>query len=893
MCGKPNPAELDECQYCQARLRPIWESAPIGDQLEASDEQGQELPDWLKSLRTPEDDQAEQSPAEPEERSTLPGWLSDLRRQPAELGEAPPEEISEEVSAAADESSAEWLQSLLTEDDLAQDEAFAKQMNDAFRRDDAGWRSRVDSTPFTEEPPEEPSDTLDWLTELEQAAPDLTPSNGQDWYSPIEPQTTQASESLPAWLTHAGAEESEPPEQEAIHRASSLEDLGVPQLPQEFEAEPELGEELPAWLQQAADSVRETDETGEPGETDFTDWKKLEAAEAVEQEAGGEPALDWLAGSGEEEELPDWLFAQEAAMETGAPQVEPSEPGTAPGAFEPAQETPESPETPEEGLLDWLLSEEEIPDWLAAEEEIPDWLKASSPTQEPEVVPPFVGPVPESLFAEELLPGEMEPTAEAGMPFEEALPLPVEDETAEVIPVLEIGDRRPQAGLEWLSELESVYGDLSPNAPEGEEAEAGAGESLGPGAELPVWLSKTVEEEEGILAESAEGEGELKPADLPSWLQAMRPVGVTAAAASLLGESEPLQIEGAGPLAGLRGVLPAEPDVSQVQKPPMYSVKLQVTDAQQMQAELLRGIVDAEGAPRPVSAERAIRSQRILRLVIAVLLILPLVFVLLTGFPQLNLPAPSLDVMNVGRLIEGIQPGAPVLLAVDYQPAFSSEMDAIASPVIQHLFDRGAYLTIVSTIPTGPVQAERLLAGVRGPGGVPLQGIASSANLGYIPGGATGLLAFVRAPRQVFATTLRGERLWELPALQPVNALNEFALVVVLTENPDIARYWIEQVQPLLGTTPLVMALSAQADPMIRPYYHSSPQQVQGLVSGLAGGSAYLAQRAQRGAATQFWSPYGVGAFVAVVLMALTGLMNLVAAQVAHRKERTGGKKRS
>jgi hypothetical protein len=890
MCGKPNPAELDECQYCQARLRPIWESAPIGDQLEASDEQGQDLPDWLKSLRTPEDDRVERSSAEPEERSALPDWLSDLRRQPADLGEATPEEISEDVSAVADESSADWLQSLLTDDDLAEDEAFAKQMNDAFRREDASWRSRVDSMPFTEEPLQEPSDTLDWLTELEQAAPDLTPSNGQDWYSPEESQTPQAVEPLPAWLSQSGPEIPEPSEPGAIQAPSMMEDLAASESPHAPEAEPELGEELPAWLQQAASSIRET---GEPREVDLTEWQKSEATEAVEPETVGEQAVGWLTGAGGEEELPDWLFAQEATMETGGAQAEPSEPGITPGAFEPAEEAPESLATPEEGLPDWLSSAGEIPDWLTAEEEIPDWLKAPSPTQEQEGVPPFVGPVPESLFAEESLPGEMELTPQAETPFEEVPPLPVEDETGEIIPVVEIGERQPQADLEWLSELESVYGDLSPNAPEGEAAEEGAGEGLGPGAELPVWLSKTVEEEEEVLAEPAEGEGELKPADLPSWLQAMRPVGVTAAAASLLGESEPLQIEGAGPLAGLRGALPAEPDVSQVQKPPVYSVKLQVTDAQQMQAELLRGIVDAEGAPRPVLAERTVRSQRILRLAIAVLLILPLVFVLLTGVPQLNLPAPSLDVSNVGRLIEGIQPGAPVLLAVDYQPAFSSEMDAIASPVVQHLFDRGAYLTIVSTIPTGPVQAERLLAGVRGPGGAPPQGIASFANLGYIPGGATGLLAFARAPREVFATTLQGERLWDLPALQPVNALNEFALVVVMTENPDVARYWVEQVQPLLGATPLVMALSAQADPMIRPYYHSSPQQVQGLVSGLAGGSAYLAQRAQRGAATQLWSPYGVGAFVAVVLMALAGLMNLVAAQVANRKEKTGGKKQS
>jgi hypothetical protein len=234
-----------------------------------------------------------------------------------------------------------------------------------------------------------------------------------------------------------------------------------------------------------------------------------------------------------------------------------------------------------------------------------------------------------------------------------------------------------------------------------------------------------------------------------------------------------------------------------------------------------------------------------------------------------------------------------VLLAVDYQPGYSGEMDTITIPVLQHLFDRGAFLAAVSTIATGPVQAEHLFAQMRISNGAPVQANANYTNLGYIPSGATGLLAFAQSPRTVLRTNWAGERVWDNPALQPVDMLEKFSMVVVVTDNPDVARYWIEQIQPYLGATPLVMVLSAQAEPMVRPYFDASPSQVQGLVGGLAGGATYLNRDGRSGVATRYWSPYGTGALVAVILMVLAGLANLVSAQIGRQKEKTAGGKQA
>jgi hypothetical protein len=75
--------------------------------------------------------------------------------------------------------------------------------------------------------------------------------------------------------------------------------------------------------------------------------------------------------------------------------------------------------------------------------------------------------------------------------------------------------------------------------------------------------------------------------------------------------------------------------------------------------------------------------------------------------------------------------------------------------------------------------------------------------------------------------------------LENINALADFTLVVVITDDPDVARSWIEQVEPELDDTPLIMVLSAQAKPLVYPYFTSVPKQVNGIVSGVVGGAFY------------------------------------------------------
>ena len=338
-------------------------------------------------------------------------------------------------------------------------------------------------------------------------------------------------------------------------------------------------------------------------------------------------------------------------------------------------------------------------------------------------------------------------------------------------------------------------------------------------------------------------------------------------------QEEHTREEQAGPLVGVEGVLPAELDPFFIHEPVRRSIKLQVTEAQETQVSLLDQMINGEIEPQPEVTRSKSASNNILRIGIAVFLLVSILLPLSTRVPVSITPQVSRDSVSANQLIESISDGATVLLSIDYEPGLSAEMDASLASVVDRMMMKDFYLVLVSTVPTGPVQAERLLMFLNQGGGYQYESSKNYTNLGYIPGGPIGLLNFAEAPPQVMPYDLDGNAVWYSPPLQNISSLSDFDLVVVATENPDRARSWVEQVQPKLGNTPIILVVSRQAEPLVRPYYGSEPSQIQGLVSGFGVGAFYLNSNAQAGFSSMYWSSLNLALIVGGLLMLIGAVM--------------------
>jgi hypothetical protein len=192
-------------------------------------------------------------------------------------------------------------------------------------------------------------------------------------------------------------------------------------------------------------------------------------------------------------------------------------------------------------------------------------------------------------------------------------------------------------------------------------------------------------------------------------------------------------------------------------------------------------------------------------------------------------------------------------------------MTPLLSVVLTHLLEKQAQLVFISTRPTGPALAQRLLQEQLS--ALPAVATGVYTQLGYLSGGMAALRSFISDPR---GATLSGGKLapWQSPSLEPIQQLSNFALVLVVSSSAEDGRAWIEQSAGILPTR-LAAVTSAQASPLLRVYLQSEPPILQGLVSGVQGAALYERLRARDGLGRIYWDAYsfGLGAIVLIILL--------------------------
>lgn len=900
MCGKPNPAELDVCQFCQARLRPVWETGGLnsaGDQNPAGAGQSEgaaDPADWLRALGGSDD-----LPAESQEPA--PDWLSG-REDAANADRASAVGGQDDAVRPLDDLPGElpdWLSRLgLQDEDAAPPVADRAADLTGSGAPESGGRSAGsagETSAWSEFAGDAGLPEPDWFKETpaESQAPDEWGASAADEFpdwlkSPAnaldrsgETRAPRAEGALPDWL-HDAAEEPGAAGPEAASFSTDPFARTDADLP--YTEQPDTSAGFGDWaepIEEQPDQVVPQASDEDADDLAYPEWFAQSAGEdapdwlrtAMQDETGGEaPAEPPPVSEPSKITSPPWLM--ELGNETGLEQT---------GAGEAASEEDEdfaawitsvgaTSTEPEVGAhpdetrdVDWLSGAGDVPGWLSEYAGEPAAESEPQPAERPEWLPSgdevgaeVFSPAPDNAEWIASIGAEADRLQAA----EEALP--------------------PEEGdydLSWLETLEAAHPGMTLETDEetggfGAPVDAYSAEDTGiaPG-DLPAWLSGGDDESElSPAVEPAAGDA-LNPGELPSWLMGMRPESIPGEKELAAPTTGFEQVEGAGPLAGLRGVLPAEPDIAQAEKPPTYSVLLQVSEAQNAQTKLLAELVAAETEAPAQAAAAAVGSSAVLRRVTAVLLILTLLLTMLTGSPAMYRPMPPAELDAVRETIEGLESGAPVLVAVEYEPGYSGEMDTAARAVLVHLLRQAAAPTLISTLPTGPMQIERLMAQVGAAENRTLAAGEQYNNLGFISGETLALASLNAVPSAPGAVGAQG-----------VGNLASYRLVIVATADPDRARAWIEQSARTLGNTPLVMILSAQAEPMVRPYFNATAGPVRGILTGLTGALIYETNTAQPDGAVRDWAPFNIGLAIAVTLMLLGAVFNILSGRLARRK---------
>jgi hypothetical protein len=889
-------------------------SSLLGGASKSSDD---EIPDWLKSS-------TEVNPPEKEDQD----WLNRLRETTSNQSE---DSEGKEISIpepVADEPSAENIQPQPTSGDIEPEKPSEPEPTSAPSEELPDLTDHSNPPEKTQDAKSE--DYNEWVEKLSEwrtfqdqtstgtfneVGDSIPPEDATALELPAEKNN---AEDFPEWLKETGLkpeEISSPIENAPVEIPKWLGDTGpLPALPEDKNEEPEL--KIPDWILSQKPNI-EPGEPVPPAEESVEEAAPKDEIPAwmLEQTPKPEP-VDQIPAVSETAvepaspaEIPDWLTDQMPAIPAGKTRPlkrrshaeKPTKEETLSGEPK-AEEIGEQGEVPQVplGLESSQISEPQPIETVNEQAGVQEPMEHETGNQEPidlvsdelqtvepgtpvtslpdeTIITPIDGAVEktgstetEAVPAEEIPAWILNQVPNPDAIQMEELPLAVEAgstnlEKIEFTPAADEIKELP----DWLTNLAHSPQDepYLPSTPalifDNEEikTEKPINENIYPfeGDELPDWLPvetnlEAADREKEIPSEAADQP--LEKTNLPSWLQAMKPVEAAIPAQAPQNENDQ-RVEASGPLAGLSGVLPGEKLVNQVTAPPIYTAKLKVTDKQRLQADLLQSMLTEEATPIQTKPTGIKTPLRILRIVIALILIAALATPLIGGFSILpaNMPiAPETQAFF--QTINQMDLSKPVLLAVDYEPGQAGEMRPGSVAVLQHLMQKNAKILVVSTIPTGPAIGAALLADAQLK--VPAYSLSDRVvSVGYLPGG----------PLAMQELTSRADLLG-LPSL------SNYSAVIVLTENIDTLRAWVEQIQPGLGSTPLLMVVSAQAAPLALPYTDSG--QIQGLVAGLTGAVQYEQTLQTSGLASNYWSSLQFGVIAAMGLIIIGWLATLL-----------------
>lgn len=913
--AEPEQPDLSNMTYEQ------WEQAQIAKEQEAqsdpADKLLDEVPDWFNqpsAATTPPDTSTPSGPEllpdwyvglEEQSNVDAPDWFANLDVSGTPLAGPQSVQAPRQEAPSAPETTPDWFQGAGVEN-LDFDAMFGSKSTPE--------EPSKPATRLADHLPEPPASTPAQEVEL----PDLETLFGEpEPLVPPQPATPEPAADLD-WMNQPMSETS----------ASKLADL-MDWMKSEEATKAAAGESMPA-----------TDEP-QPAQAEVPDWLNESAPAAPDVAAAP-------ADSGSE--TPDWM-QDWAESSTAEAQLTPTQPEPGPAAADvpdwmrdltPAEssatggEVPIESEAISQGEMDWL-SDLQIPQTSAASTELgtgqatPEQTKPAEPApaaqseSAPIDIDKLLNLSPEEYYI---------PSPAPVVPVDkdaQALSTMDTDFDLDAVFAMDMDAKKPEPEAIDLDALTEAL--PPPPAPAADEPpRSGRLRRVPPGAPPAPETPKPREELPDWIAEMAPGQGPtaLQIGDQVIRLQDKPAAPMNEQLRQLRDRGRALQQRKgeatsptAGPLAGIAGAIETIPELTQPGTS-LGSIAPVISDAQSKRVKLIQKILEVEEAmlqERALSEDEREAKQaaavgqrvpgarprpKIDRILISLLLAAIIVAPFFTNVLAPAAPAPpNLSQLTpagsaVASAIDALPEGQPVLVAFEYGPTGSGELDDLARIALRDMIRRKARPVIVSTNPSGALHAQSLMAvlgskadelKLMGRGDVqPLVARQDYVVLRYLPGGAAGVRAALNAiltggfqQSIVFSTDIEGKP----TGLTEANLSSlKTSPAFVLTESAEDVRNWVEQYQstPPNKPLPIVLLSSAGASAAAQAYaqnQNTASKRLIGPLVGLRDAMIYQAVRQPQSAnvqklTMQRWQGIGLGATLAAIVIILGAAVNMI-----------------
>lgn len=251
-------------------------------------------------------------------------------------------------------------------------------------------------------------------------------------------------------------------------------------------------------------------------------------------------------------------------------------------------------------------------------------------------------------------------------------------------------------------------------------------------------------------------------------------------------------------------------------------------------------------------------DKRIIYTLMLLVLIVPMIM-------PLNIPISiNSSTRAVYDMIENLQAGDKVLLALDYSPGGSADVHPQLEIMMNHLMRKGVKTVMVSFWDAGPMFGEQVIKPLED-AGVKKYGV-DFVNLGYVAGGEPGIKKFATDVPNTTPKDFRGQSISNFEIMQGVKDATAFKLVIDFSSGTPGAKEWIRQVQTPMGV-PMAVGTVTVSVPEYTPFLQSG--QLIGMLGGLRGAAEYEKLNGTPGAAVSKMDAQSMGHVLIITFIVL------------------------
>jgi len=277
-------------------------------------------------------------------------------------------------------------------------------------------------------------------------------------------------------------------------------------------------------------------------------------------------------------------------------------------------------------------------------------------------------------------------------------------------------------------------------------------------------------------------------------------------------------------------------------------------------------------------------DRRIIFVLVVIAIVIPILF-------PLNLPVQVTDeVRGVFNEVEKLPPGSTILVAFDYEPSTTPEMEPMGIALMRQCFDKGLKVVGISWLQQAPGNAIKVLSKIQGEydtkaaEGKREKSLVYGedyAYMGFQPGWQAMILGIGRDFKGTCKVDYKGNDAFSLPILKDIEKLADFPYLICLHDDSMI-NHWIIYGHEITGIRIGSMCTAVMAPGI---YANLNAGQITGIVGGLKGGSEYEKLLKYRGAATSGMDSQTV-IHVLIVIFILVGNFAYLIKEHHLKKER-------